>query len=127
MTLQGFTKHASYHLDSESPRSSGRSILLSLPCMQAYNEPYNVGTDAKLLKWKYGNMNSVDFLLRSKAAGKPSETRQCSVHLLKGLCAVPICTSRHQCLHLAAKAPPVLLQAQNCILERDQTSSCYQV
>ena len=38
--------------------------------MQAYDEPYVVGTDVKLLKWKYGNMNSVDFLLRSKAAGK---------------------------------------------------------
>ncbi len=29
-----------------------------------------MGTDEKLLKWKYGSMNSVDFLLRSKAAGE---------------------------------------------------------
>ena len=50
-----------------------------------------MGTDEKLLKWKYGSMNSVDFLLRSKAAGESHLPRVS--HAPSGLHRTHVCDS----------------------------------
>ena len=36
---------------------------------QGYEDDYKPGTCEELLKWKFAHLNSVDFLLRSTAAG----------------------------------------------------------
>jgi len=38
---------------------------------QGYEDAYKPGTCEELLKWKFAHLNSVDFLLRSTAAGAP--------------------------------------------------------
>ena len=52
---------------------------------QGYEDEYKPGTCEELLKWKFAHLNSVDFLLRSTAAGTNSLLGSTSAGW-KGLC-----------------------------------------
>jgi mRNA-capping enzyme len=55
---------------SSTPRLHACLLLTCRP-RQGYEDAYKPGTCEELLKWKFAHLNSVDFLLRSTAAGAP--------------------------------------------------------